>query len=228
MFGVYASPTATFQRLKEKPVWLLPLILAVVANLAVTFVSMRYIDWNEQRQVAVDRMKERNMTEEQINQALEGMDRFQSNGLLKFGLPLGGALVTSLVSIFFLALIYNISLPLLGVTGNYLRMLSVIAVSGLVALPSALVRIPLTLLQKSAQVSTSLLVAAPNLKSPFLTVILSRVDLFAIWQLVLVGLGLKVVFDIRGTKSWWLVFSVWGVLTLVLALLGGGAAGMGR
>jgi hypothetical protein len=231
MFGVYASPTAAFLRLKEKPVWLLPLVLAVIANMAVSLVSIQYVDWTETRQVAIDSMRQRNMTEDQINQALEGMDKFQSNGLLKYGVPLATSLVTSLVSVFFLALIYNVSLPLLGVTGNFMRTLSVIAVSGLVALPSALVRIPLTLLQKSAQVSTSLLVAAPNLKSPFLTIILSRIDLFAIWQLVLAGLGLKVVFDIRGTKSWWLVFSIWGVLTIVMALLGGAGRGgvtMGR
>jgi hypothetical protein len=227
MFGVYTSPTAAFQRLKEKPVWLLPLILAVIANLAVTFVSMRYVDWTEQRQLAVDRMKERNMSEDQINKALDGMDRFQSNPAMKYGLPLFGSLMTSLVSIFFLALIYNICLPLLGVTGSYLRTLSVLAVSGLVALPSAVVRIPLTLIQKSARVTTSLMVAFPSVKSGFLAVILTRIDLFAIWELILVGLGLKIVFDIRGSKSWWLVFSIWGVLTLVLALLGG-AGRMGQ
>lgn len=221
MFAIYTSPVTAFERLKDRPVWLLPLVLAIIANLAVTFVTARYVNWEEQRATAVERMKARNMSAEEIEQAIAGMDRFAASPLLRYGAPLVGTLITSLVSVFFLALIYNICLPLLGVDGNFRRTLSVVAMSGLVALPSALVRIPLALATKSAQVSTSLLVAFPNLKSLFLTVILSRIDLFTLWQLVLAGLGLKVVFDISGNRSWWLVFSIWGVLTLVLALLGG-------
>lgn len=225
MFSVFTSPTSVFARIREKPLWILPLILAVVANIAVTLVSLNYVDWAEARQIAMDSMRQRNMTEDQINQAMEGMDKFQSNAMMRYGAPLVGALFTSLVSVFFLALIYNVSLPLLGVAGSFMRTVSVIAVSGLVSIPGAIVRIILILMKKSADVSTSLLVAAPGLKSGFLAVILSRVDLFAIWQLVLAGLGLKVVFDIRGSKSWWLVFSIWGVLTLVMALLGGANRG---
>ena len=225
MFSVYTSPTSVFARIKEKPLWLLPVVLAVVANMAVSLVSLRYVDWAQARQVAMDSMRQRNMTEDQISQAMERMDQFQSNPLMRYGFPLVGAFFTSVVSVFFLALIYNVSLPLLGAAGNFMRTLSVIAVSGLVSIPGAIVRIVLILLKKSADVSTSLLVAAPGLKSGFLAVILSRVDLFAIWQLILAGLGLKVVFDIRGSKSWWLVFSIWGVLTLVMALLGGASRG---
>lgn len=225
MFSIFTSPTRALSSLRDRPTWLVPLLLAVVANIAVVMVTTQYLDWDEQRQVALERMRERNMTEEQVAQAMEQMDRFTSNPLLRYGMPVAGSLVTTVISVLVLALIYNVCLPLLGAQGSYVRVLAVLAHTGLVAIPAALVRIILVLVKRSADVSTSLLVALPSVKSGFLAVILSRIDIFAIWQLVLAGLGLKVVFDTRGSRSWWLVFSVWGVLTLALALLGGRAVG---
>lgn len=227
MFGIYFSPTRTFERLKEKPVWLVPLILVVVVNLAVTALALQYVDWESQRQAAVDRMQERGMTEEQIEQATERMGTFYDNPLMKTGFPLIGALITQVVGVLFLTLVFNLGLPLLGAAGNFRRTLSVVACGSLVAIPGALVRAILILLRRSAEVSTSLMLAFPNLKQGFLTVILSRIDVFVIWQFILFGLGLKVAFDTRGSKSYWLVFGVWALITLILAalgLLGGGAA----
>jgi len=76
------------------------------------------------------------------------------------------------------------------------------------------------LLKRSAEVSTSLLLAAPNIKSGFLQVLFSRVDPFAFWQLILMALGLKVVFDLKGPKSYLMVFIVWLAFTLIFASLG--------
>jgi hypothetical protein len=225
MFGIYASPTHTFERLREKPVWLLPLLIAVVANMAATAVSAQFVDWQAQRDLALERMQQRGMPEEQIQKALEGMERFHTNPFLRTGLPLFGSLFNQLVAVFFLALVYNLCLPLLGAGGNYVRTLSVVTHAGLVALPGAVVRILLVLFKRSAEVSTSLLLAAPGLKPGFLYVLFSRVDLFVVWQLVLVGLGLKVAFGTKGSASYWLVFGIWFLLTLVfgtLALIGGG------
>ncbi len=225
MLGVYASPSAVFARLKERPVWLLPLVVSVVANLVATAVSTQYIDWQAQKEQAVERMQARGMPPDQIEKAVEGMERFYSNSLLRTGLPLISSLVTQLIAVFFLAFVYNLCLPLVGAGSNYQRTLSVVTHASLVWLPGAFVRILLILLKRSSEVTTSLLVVVPNVKTGFLAVILGRLDIFAIWQLILTGLGLKVVYDIKGKKSYWLVFAVWFALTVifgVLAIIGGG------
>jgi hypothetical protein len=221
MFQVYTAPSVAFSRLKEKPVWLLPLIIALVANLAAVLVTTQYVDWTEQRQVALDKMRERGMTEEQIAKATEGMDKFYSTPLMRYGLPLVGSLFTFVIGVLFLTIVYNVALPLVGAKGSFLRTLAVVTNAGLIGVPAALVRIALVLVRKSADVSTSLLLAAPGLKGGFLAVILSRLDPFAIWQLILAGLGLAVMFEVKGSKTYWLVFSAWGLLTLVFALMGG-------
>ncbi|UCG44042.1 MAG: YIP1 family protein [candidate division WOR-3 bacterium] len=219
MFGIYFSPTRTFERLKQRPVWLVPLIVVVVANLAVTALAIQYVDWEAQREAAVERMQERGMTEEQIEQATERMSAFYDNPMMKTVFPIVGALVTQVIGILFLTVVFNLGLPLLGASGNFKRSLSVVAYGSLVAVPGAVVRAVLILLRRSAEVSTSLLVAFPNLKQGFLAVVLSRIDVFVVWQFALFGLGLKVAFDTKGNKSYWLVFGVWVLITLVLAAL---------
>lgn len=221
MFSVFASPGPLFARLGERPAWLLPLALAVVANLAATAVSINYVDWSAQREIILERLERTEMTEAQREEALARSEQFATNPLLRWGLPLAGGLVTQLVAFFFLALIYNLSLPLLGAHGGYRRVLAVTAHAGLVAIPAAALRVALILVSRSAASTTSLLAAFPGAKAGFLQVVLSRIDPFAFWGLALTGLGLKVVFDIKGAKSYWLVAAIWVLVTLAFALLAG-------
>jgi hypothetical protein len=226
VFDVYTAPTRAFARLKEKPSWLLPVALVLIFNIAATFVTTQYVDWTAQRDLAVEQMQKRGMTQEQIDQAVEGMDKFYGSPIARFGLPLVGALVTGIIGILLLTIIYNVSLPMLGASGNFVRALSVVAWAGMALIPGAIIRIVLVLLKKSADVSTSLLLLAPNLKGGFVAALLAQVDPFAIWQLILAGLGLKVVFDLKGSRSYILVFAVWLVLTLIFSLLGARGAAM--
>jgi len=225
MFDIYLSPSRAFGRLKEKPTWLVPLIIALVFNMLIAFVSARYVDWDKQRQLAVDRMRERNMSEEQIQKATEGMDKFYGSPVMRFGAPVASALVISIIGVLFLAVVYNVSLPLLGGASDFKRTWAIVCNASLVAIPSAIVRGILVLLKRSAEVTTSLLLAAPSLKHGFLSVVLARIDIFAIWQLILCAIGLSVVFGLKGSKSYLLVFSVWAVLTVIFALLGARVGG---
>ncbi len=220
MLDIYFAPTRAFARLKEKPTWWLPLVITVVVTLAVTAVTLQFFDWQAQQERAIDAMRNRNMTEEQIEQATEQMAKFWSSPLLRFGMPLASALVMQLAAVFVLALIYNLAMPLLGASGNYLKSLAVVCLASLVSVPAGLVKLLLVLLKRSGEVSTSLLLAAPGIKSGFLQVLLGRLDPFAIWQLVLVAIGLKTVFDLKGSKPYVLVFLVWLAFTLVFAVFG--------
>ncbi|MEO0085823.1 MAG: Yip1 family protein [candidate division WOR-3 bacterium] len=225
MLDIFTAPSTAFARLKEKPAWLLPLILALVASIAVSTLRVHFVDWTEQRAVAVEKMRERNMTDEQIEQALAGMEKFQTNPLLRYGLPAVGALLTGIIAVLFITVVYNVCLPLLGASPSFKRTFAVVTNAGLVAVPSAILNGLLILLRRSAEASTSLLAFFPAFRTGFLAVILSRVELFAIWQLFLTGLGLKVVHDIKGSRSWLLVVGLYIFLTLVFGLLGGRAGG---
>ncbi|MEO0078475.1 MAG: YIP1 family protein [candidate division WOR-3 bacterium] len=223
MFDIFFSPTKAFSRLKEKPRWLVPLVIVVVASVAAAMVTTRFVDWKEQRNKAVERMRERNMSEEDIAKATEGMERLFSSPLVRYGGPFVNSLLVTSIGLVVLALIYNVMVPLLGGTSSFSHSLAVVTNAALVTVPGLLLRIVLSLLTRSAEATTSLAALFPHLKNGFLMVILSRLDPFAIWQLFLAGLGLSVVFQLKGSKSYWLVFSVWAVVTLIFAFLGGRA-----
>jgi hypothetical protein len=225
MFDIYFSPSRAFGRLKEKPNWLVPLVIVLVFNMLFVFISSQYIDWGKQRQAALERMRERNVPQEQIDKATEGMDKFYSSPAMRYGMPVVSGLVVSLIALLFLAVVYNVSLPLFGAAGDFKRTWAIVCNASLVAVPATIVRGLLILLKRSSEVTTSLLAAAPTLKQPFLKGLLAQLDIFDFWKFMLIAIGLKVIFDLKGSKSYTLVFAVWLVVMLILALLGMGAGG---
>jgi hypothetical protein len=225
MLDIFFSPSRAFARIKEKPAWILPLIIAMVFNMLLAVVSSHYVDWDRQREAAIEQMRERNVPEEQIEKATEGMEKFYSSPVMRYGMPVVSVLVISLIAALFLAVIYNVSLPLLGGTGDFKRMWAIVCNVSLIAVPAAIVRGGLVLLKRSAEVTTSLLAVAPDLKQPFLKGLLTQLDIFDFWKFMLIAIGLKAVFGLKGSKSYMLVFSVWLIVMLILAVLGMGAGG---
>ena len=223
MLDIYLAPGRAFGRLKEKPTWLIPLIVVLLFNMLFVLVSSHYVDWDKQRQTAVERMRERNMTEEQIDKATENMEKFYSSPAMKYGIPTVSAIIITIVAALFLAIVYNVSLPLFGGTGDFKRTWAIVCNASLVAVPATIVRGLLVLLKRSSEVTTSLLAAAPALKQPFLKGLLAQLDIFDFWKFMLIAIGLKVVFGVKSSKSYTLVFAVWLVVMLILAVLGMGA-----
>ncbi len=223
MLDIYLAPGRAFARLKEKPSWLVPLAVVLVFNILFSLLAAQYVDWEKQRQTALDRMRERNMSEEQIQQATEGMDKFYSNPVMRYGMPAVSALFITVIAALFLAVIYNVSLPLFGGTGDFKRTWAVVCNASLVAVPATIVRGALVLFKRSAEVTTGLLAAAPTIKQPFLKGLLAQLDIFDFWKFVLIAIGLTIVLGVKKSKSYTLVFAVWGVVILILALLGMGA-----
>lgn len=223
MLDIYLAPGRAFGRLKEKPTWLIPLIVVLICNLLFVLVSTNYVDWEKQRQTAVERMRERNMTEEQIGQATESMEKFYSSPAMRYGIPAVSAIVVTIVAALFLAGVYNVSLPLFGGTGDFKRTWAIVCNASLVAVPATIIRGLLVLIKRSSEVATSLLAAAPNLEQPFLKGMLAQLDIFEFWKFMLIAIGLRVVFGVKSSKSYILVFAVWVVVMLILALLGMGA-----
>jgi hypothetical protein len=225
MLDIYLAPGRAFSRLKEKPNWLIPLVIVLVFNMLFVFVSSHYVDWDKQRQAALERMRERNVPQEQIDKATAGMDKFYSSPAMRYGMPVVSTLFVSLIALLFLAVVYNVSQPLIGGTSDFKRMWAIVCNASLVAVPATIVRGLLVLLKHSSEVTTSLLVAAPNLKQPFLKGLLTQLDIFDFWKFLLIAIGLKVLFGVKNSKSYTLVFALWLIVMLVLSLLGMNAGG---
>ncbi len=211
-FEIYSAPTKAFTKLAEKPKWLIPLIIVVIVSLLLTLLAVSKVNWEEQRTRITEMMQSRNVPQERIDQQLRRMT--PTTGLIQ---GLIAVLIITPLGILIFTLLLNVLIPLLGSPGSFKKTFSVTANSAMVRIPGAIVKAILIFIKGSPEVYTSLVLLFPKMQHKgFLFNILARIDFFTIWELILVGLGLKVLFNISGKKTYYIVFGLW-LLYIILS-----------
>lgn len=249
MFNIIFSPTRRFQSLSEKPDWVLPLILTLLLPLLIGTIAVVLLP----RSVLITSAEERiTRTKEFIDQQLEkgrmtadqrdaAMERIESASrselefyqnasnpslFLRFLLRSIPALLWSALQIFLWTIILNLLLPLMGGVSSFARTFAVTTNSALVRIPAALFHTLLMILTGKLTATTNLALVAPNVPL-YLKGILSCIDIFTIWELILVSLGLKTLFNLQMKRTTVVVFILWLVYIILLAgllTLSGGLA----
>lgn len=242
MYRVFTSPGQRFAELRQRPDWLLPLLLALLlppllAALTLTAIPrQRLISAAEERtQQAREFVESRiqqagNISEEQKAQALSQIQERTENEInllrtantLKF---LGHTLLRSLPGLGWSALlllawtgVLNFLLPVMGAGSGFRRCLAVTVNAALVRPLGSLLRGVAMLLSGNLLVRTNLLPLIPSKASPFLRGFGACVDIFTLWEVALVAVGLAAMFSINPKKTAIATFGIW----LLYALLLGG------
>jgi len=131
------------------------------------------------------------------------------------------------------ALIYWLGVRLVGGVATYQQVFSVVLYGFMPVVIRALVKIPIVLSKHNinprdaetiVRSGPAFLVAYKE--HPMLWALLTRLDLFAIWSLILIVIGLAVASRISKAKSAGVVIVVWSVMTLIT--LGFAAIGAAR
>jgi hypothetical protein len=214
IINIFFSPTKVFQSLKEKPSWALPLVIVLVfiaLTAVVTVISTKDIAMAKQEEI----LKERGMSDEQIQQS----KTFMTGPMpIIFG-AIGAIIVTGVILLVF-ALLINVLIPPLGGAGSFARVFSVVSHSALVQVPGNIIRLLLIILTKSIYATTSLAAFTPNLaRNTVIFQLLASLDLFVIWEMVLVALGIRITNDLKKNNAYLLVFGIWlGSVILSLTL----------
>jgi len=216
LLDIYFSPAKFFSNLKEKPKWLIPLIIIVVVSIILTIVVLTSFG-PEQR---LAQLRERNIPPEQIERAEK---------MMQGPIPLISGIIAAVIftpaMLLVIALIFNFILPLLGTTGIFLTTFSCIVGAALVRIPAMFVKIILILIKGTPIVHTSFALFVPMIaKNTFLFRFLSKLDFFTIWEVILIGLGLQTIYAIKGKKNYYLVFGIWLLYIIVTSLFPGRAA----
>jgi hypothetical protein len=204
ILDIYFAPSKVFNALKEKPQWIIPLVvvLLVVAVTAVVTVNLT-------RETIIARQEEmfqeRGMSEEQIEQARQ----FTSGPIMMISSAISAALITAVLLVVF-ALVVHLFIPLFGGESSFKKVFSVICFSALVSVPAAILKIILIAITGSPYITTSLALLAPDLaKSSFTYQLLSGFDLFVIWEMVLVSMGISITNNLLRKNAYMLVFLIW-------------------
>jgi len=202
IINLFFEPKKVFESLKIKPTWLVPFIIVCILGMGYYYYAYPFIMGE---QIAKIQANEK-IPEEQKQAIVEKMGSEHPPAWQLGITPLGGLIYLLIASAVFL-FVFNV---LLGGDSTFRRVFSVYCYSALVGIPETIVKLPLTLAKKSINVQTSLaLLLSPDVKETFLYRLFASVDIFAIWQMILVSMGMAVMYKFTPKKSYTTVFVIW-------------------
>ena len=228
--NVFMAPSEAFDGLTTQPsktvIWVLPFILSLLLGIGITLLIfsddvLRGQVMDAQAQVLQKRVAEGKMTQEQVEQAREGMERMGSMMMI---IGAVGAAIVLAVYFFGAAL----ALWLLGKFGfkspeGYITYLSIYGLSSWIGIVGGVITILMMYGMGSLYATPSLgLLASPFDPLSLKDVILAKFDIFALWQAAIVGIGLGKITN-KGTGAsigigmglwvlWFLVSLGWTLL----------------
>ncbi len=211
IMNLYFSPMETFKALNEKPDWIIPIVVTVVVVLIMTMIALPKVILPDRAKAITEMDQIPEEYKEKALERLEGVGPYIQTPI--------AIVIFSFILLFaqtgILMLVFLIS----GSRAPFKKMLAIVSYSYLTGIPEVILKTMMMLIKKSTHVFTSLALVVPNmdLKSPLFKV-LSRIDIFTIWQLSLIALGCSVIYGVDRKKSFSIIFGLW-VLWLIIVLI---------
>jgi hypothetical protein len=222
IIGIFSSPKETFQSIDRKPTWLVPFIITIIFVTVYQFVTM---DIGMADRMAM--MEARGTPAEQMQMAEQ-----QMAGPMKYI----GFAIAPIATLAFWAILAGILLfggnTIMGGDSKFKKMFALVSWSSLVGIVGGLLKMFL-ILQKGTThgITTSLAILVPTPPigetPPILYRILTKFDLFTIWNLVLWVIGLSVIYKFTTKKSATLVITLQVIWIIISVALGGLFANFG-
>ena len=206
LYEVIFSPNSFFEKLKSQPRILVPYIFLVVAM----FVGL-YLMSDLSAEVQLQAMRDQ-------GRPLPPRD------ILKWGSVIGGTVVMGLYPLLAAGLALFWGNVVMAGTAKFRQLLSVMLYGEVIAIIGMFVTLPLMLKKGTILVSISLgALVTPDPKSTAF-ILLSRVSVWIVWEIVVVGLGFAAMYGFPRNKGYTMSVLTIGLLSVIgalLSLLGG-------
>ena len=228
--NVFAIPGDVFDEVKAAAAsawnWVAPVVLSALVGAisAMVIFSQPAIQqqMREQQAKAMDRqVKSGHMTQEQADQALAIAEKFTGPTMLKiFGAV--GAVVVSIVRVLWWALVlWLLGKWFLKTSFGYGKTLEITGLAMMVSVLGALVTLLLTVNLARMFATPSLALAIPDFDATRKShLMLGAINVFSLWQVGLMALGLARLAGAPFLRAAWLVFSYWVAQQLFFILIG--------
>jgi hypothetical protein len=219
IFGVLFSPKATFESIARRPTWLLPLVLLCIAESAIVGVYGRRVGWRS--------LIEKQLTNNSQFQALSPAEQESRIQIaLKYAPTIAyvevilGPFVVALILAGVFWLIFNMAV---GAKIGFRTSLAVVSYGLVPGIVGSLIGILILLLKDPSTVDLQHLIASnagaflSSDSSKWLVALLSSVDLFVFWEMILLAFGYsaaapkKVSFG--GALVW--IFVLWLLVVMI-------------
>jgi tryptophan-rich sensory protein len=217
IIAVFTSPKKAFEIIAEKPDWLAPMIAMVIIGILFAVTVVPKVVMPAQIEQVTEQMRDRGATDEQIEQTVKIM-----TGPITTIFGVVGALLGTPITLLVISGILFGVCSLFGGQAKFLQVFSAYTYAGLIASLGGIVKGILMWTQQSIHVGTSLaLLLSEDLSKTFLYRLLGHFDLFTLWQLGALIIGLAVIYRWKATKAAGIVLSLWALWVLLASALGG-------
>jgi hypothetical protein len=200
LFNVFVSPQKTFQALKIKPDWIVPaLIFVIVMGLFGYLQTSNPGLIQAGKDIAIQKLEAKNMPQEQIDAAMAMGDKFRPFT------PISTSIVPLIMFVFIGAGVWLfVGNTLLGGKARYGHMLSVTSYTLLITALGTLIKLPIMLAKSDLFVHFSLATFMPDAsrETYLYKLLMSTTDLFSIWAMAVLSIGVAVVCDLKVNKVW--------------------------
>ncbi len=219
LIGVFFSPGATFADIAQHPGFIAPLVLAIVASVAITETMLAKIGMERIIRMSIERSsRASSMSADQMNQAVQ-----QGAKIASIIAHVGGVLGPGIFLLFLAGIGMLILVPIFGAKTNFKTVFSVTCYAYMPAILGALITIPVMLFgdpetfnPQTPMPSNPGFFLDPQTASKALFAIASSVDIFTIWLLIVLSIGLSAASAYKvKTRSVLLVyFGLWALYVI--------------
>jgi hypothetical protein len=206
-FGnIFVNPRKAFESIDRKPTWLWPLVIIIILIAATTQIMFPVV-----MQAQLDKLRSNaNIPAEQM-QVIE--QQFAQGGSTQRIITIvSQVIVMPLIYLLLAGIFYFIGSVLLGGDATYKKVLSVLAWSGCISIAATIVMMPLIMIKKSLTVSLSLALLLPiDSSETTLYRILSKIDFFTIWYMIVFALGFSIIYKFSRAKAFTAIGVLWAI-----------------
>jgi len=235
--GVFLDPSGTFQaiaesvtrphptepgRTKDASKWWLPIVIAIVITIGITLYTVPTFIAPMQADAIREAVIERGGTAADAEQAIS------ISGAMMVPMSLVGVVVGTFLIVFVTAGIAHLLMKMVGGKGLFRHSRAVVSWALLISTLGSLVKLPLMIVRNSMVVETSPTLLIPSLEpSDKLFKLLSSFDIFTIWWMVVMLIGLAIAYRTSRGKATIAIAVMWLILIVVTVFSPGGmGAGM--
>lgn len=210
LVSIFTEPSKVFRSIKEKPNWLVPLVLFLVIIMVGTYLMMPIIQ-KTQLDLLEQSDKYTPEQKEQYRQAYASSGAFAMIGVITA--PIFFVIVMFL-GVGMIMLMGNV---VFGGKAGFAQVFAMLAWSFMTWVVGSLVKTPLILAKGTLDIRTSLAIVLPGdtMTGPLYSFLNTYTDIFVIWQLILLIIGVKIIYDFATSKASMTVLIPTAVLAVI-------------
>ena len=223
LIGVIFSPQATFTRIVARPRWIgaLAVVTVVISLLSFAFLSTEagQTAWLDQQVRQSEAFGSATTADQYANlEKFAPYVRYAGGGITLVMLPV--------VSMILSGILFAVFNAMLGGAATFKQAAAVVSHAGAVSVLQQLFIFPLNYARESLSSATNLGLFVPFLdESNIISRFLGTIDLFIVWWLIVLAIGLGVLYRRKTAPIFWSFMGVYVVIALVIALVMRGASG---